>query len=376
MMKKKVLPVILLLFSLNVHSEEKTVQFLGYEINVASSSTLPSKIQDAYSVKNLFDDDLKTAWVENAKGSGKGEWIRITFPETVELEGFCFIPGYTKSYTTLTDNYLPRVLEVSLDGTVCGRYSIGYQQSYHEGKLNGCFPDNVKINFSKRLILFSQTRKVKEIKVLVAECLDFTEPKYEDLALSEFQPIIRNKGWIHDKAYFKTLMRIIRAKDYDSLKIKSKDAIEELNYKKLAVKGVMFGTFDSLSDIQFTLKRSQSDISGKEKTKRYAKISNFTRVQDRPTYQNSRLFNFFNESYNGIAGSVVSVSEIDGSADLLASPTVEIFFHSNGEVVYSAIYPHFEIDGNGIIQNAEEWIAIRYAEPFCIDLPKNRKDLR
>ena len=259
---------------------------------------------------------------------------------------------------------------------VCGRYAIGYQQSYHEGKLDECFPDNVKIIFLKRLILFNQIRKVKEIKVHVAEYLDFATPKYEDLAISEFQPVIRNKGGIQDKTYFKTLMRIIRVKDYDSLKIRSEDAIEKLNCKKLAIKGVMYGTFDSLSDIQFTLQCSQNNMSGEEKTKRYSRINNFTRVQDRPIHQNSRLFNFFNESYNGIAGSVLSVMEIDGSAELLASPTVELYFHSNGEVVYSAIYLHFIIDGNGIIQNAHEWTAIRYAEPFCIDLPKGRKDLR
>ena len=57
MTKIKVLPIFLLLFSLKVRSEENTVQFLGYEINVASSSTLPSKVQGTYSVKNLFDDD-------------------------------------------------------------------------------------------------------------------------------------------------------------------------------------------------------------------------------------------------------------------------------------------------------------------------------
>jgi hypothetical protein len=50
-----------------------------------------------YEPKNLFDNDLNTAWVEGAAGSGVGDWVEIQIAKNSYIEAIGIINGYTKN---------------------------------------------------------------------------------------------------------------------------------------------------------------------------------------------------------------------------------------------------------------------------------------
>jgi hypothetical protein len=78
------------------------------KIKVTASSTLGK----AYQSTNIIDKKLETAWVEGVKGSGKGEWVKLTLnakkvshsstPFSISSMGI--IPGYAKNQTTWNEN--------------------------------------------------------------------------------------------------------------------------------------------------------------------------------------------------------------------------------------------------------------------------------
>jgi len=68
-------------------------------VYIKASSTFGPK----YSVKNLLDGKLETAWVEGATGYGKGEWIEMEI-ENFMLTGILIVNGYTKNKNTFYNN--------------------------------------------------------------------------------------------------------------------------------------------------------------------------------------------------------------------------------------------------------------------------------
>ncbi|MBC8143623.1 MAG: hypothetical protein H7Y38_19505 [Armatimonadetes bacterium] len=58
-----------------------------YPPTVRASSSLAASGANRYSAKMLTDGDVRTAWVEGARGSGTGEWIEWTFDRTDEKPG-------------------------------------------------------------------------------------------------------------------------------------------------------------------------------------------------------------------------------------------------------------------------------------------------
>ena len=84
-----------------------TVMISGKKATVWASSTLQSKQPGRYSVKNAFDGDSTTAWVEGVEGDGAGQSITVEFLENVAVKGFLLFPGYTKSLKTLIENVIP-----------------------------------------------------------------------------------------------------------------------------------------------------------------------------------------------------------------------------------------------------------------------------
>ncbi|MEE8575277.1 MAG: hypothetical protein V3T30_07680 [Thermodesulfobacteriota bacterium] len=88
----------------------KEKQHTIIKVNTKASSTLNSRV-DAYSTKNLFDGNPRTAWCEGAKGSGEGEWLEFTVPAGYNVpysycnfHGLIMTQGYIKDQKTYNNN--------------------------------------------------------------------------------------------------------------------------------------------------------------------------------------------------------------------------------------------------------------------------------
>jgi hypothetical protein len=61
----------------------------------ASSSLTPTSITD-FRPTNLLDGDTSTAWVEGAKGTGTGQWVKLAFDQAISLVRLEVANGYQK----------------------------------------------------------------------------------------------------------------------------------------------------------------------------------------------------------------------------------------------------------------------------------------
>lgn len=76
---------------------------------LASSTLLTSEFGD-YGPKNLMDNDLSAAWVENAQGDGCGESVTFLFPENTVITGIDIVTGYCKNEDIFYKNSAPSLL--------------------------------------------------------------------------------------------------------------------------------------------------------------------------------------------------------------------------------------------------------------------------
>jgi hypothetical protein len=85
-----------------------------------SSSALKGTSTASYQATNLLDDDLTTAWVEGANGTGLGEWVRFEFAQPLVLARLEIANGFQKDDQRFRGN--PRVRLVKVE------YSSGATQ--------------------------------------------------------------------------------------------------------------------------------------------------------------------------------------------------------------------------------------------------------
>lgn len=72
---------------------------------VDASSSLPPINNIYYGPNKLIDGDIKSAWVENAKGNGQGEWVSFSFESPVEIHSIDIYNGYQKPATEKRDPF-------------------------------------------------------------------------------------------------------------------------------------------------------------------------------------------------------------------------------------------------------------------------------
>jgi len=123
-----------------------------------------SGFKNKYEVKNIFDEDPTTAWVENSKDFGKGEWIRLDIENTYRggkvsvnnasaYRKIIIFPGYGKSEELFYQNNRLKsaLLFIAVDDSVftfeepllnkvhgnpkkyvhCERFSFADEPKYH-----------------------------------------------------------------------------------------------------------------------------------------------------------------------------------------------------------------------------------------------------
>lgn len=182
-----------LLFS---ETEKRDVVINGAKAKVWASSELKGKTPGQYSVENLFDGDLKTAWVEGVDGNGVGEWVTIEFEEEQIIQSVEIINGFQKSNKLFTENNSIKMFDIIIDGK---------KQSYFSG-LEIQLKRNIQIN-----------KSVSKIKILISSISKGT--KYSDLCISDVNFNNESLSSLPDNLMNKEISEwnIINFKDYSYL---------------------------------------------------------------------------------------------------------------------------------------------------------------
>lgn len=77
----------------------KTVTFPGLgkaTVSATSQFSFGEGKELEFDPRNLFDGSLQTAWCEGKPDDGIGEYVQVTFPQTVQLTGIDIVNGWAK----------------------------------------------------------------------------------------------------------------------------------------------------------------------------------------------------------------------------------------------------------------------------------------
>jgi hypothetical protein len=150
-----------------------------------------------YEPKNLFDNDLNTAWVEGVTGSGVGEWVEIQCANSVYVEAIGIINGYTKNEAIYNANNRIRKIRLDVefrdtwqgDTDQNGRKTVDIDLAEKQfNELNR----NVQAPFISWLADYAMGRAVSKIRLTVLEVTGGT--KYDDTCISELYLL----GYVRD----------------------------------------------------------------------------------------------------------------------------------------------------------------------------------
>ncbi|PIP04289.1 MAG: hypothetical protein COT24_03870 [Candidatus Kerfeldbacteria bacterium CG08_land_8_20_14_0_20_40_16] len=88
------------------------------ETIVTASSTLEDASNTGfdYSPSQVLDQDFSTAWTEGVNGYGVGEWIKMEFPGTAEINTIGIVPGYARDEEIYNENDRVADLELEFSG--------------------------------------------------------------------------------------------------------------------------------------------------------------------------------------------------------------------------------------------------------------------
>ena len=135
--------------------------------NIYASSTLESQYGNDYEPLNVVDDDVATAWVEGAAGSGEGQWIEFDALEQQNISGMRIVNGYCKDKDTYVKNSRVKELKVIFgDGSV---ENIVLDDEY------GLYQD----------FEFGRTVKTASVELRIVSVYNGTE--YDDTCISEVE---------------------------------------------------------------------------------------------------------------------------------------------------------------------------------------------
>lgn len=163
---------------------------LAQAYTASASSTLPHKDPKRYAAANAIDGDPGTAWVEGAKGIGKGETLTLRFARPTPIDGLIVIAGYAKSPKTLTDNGVPTKLAVFLDGKPAGTFALYFARTRpaNPDKNPDCPIAAAPANLAPRLLMLPErSRPAQSIALRIADAEQVG--KFDETAISEAQPI-------------------------------------------------------------------------------------------------------------------------------------------------------------------------------------------
>ncbi len=144
---------------------------LDGNFTLTSSSQLSSQGKNTYSIDNINDYNLKTAWVEGVKTNGVGEWIQFNFKTgitVVQLNGIYLFNGYRKDLKTWENNSRIKELKMIVNGNDYAFLELHDSYKYQSTD----FPE----------------LDLKDLKTIRFEITEVHKgDKYSDVALSELK---------------------------------------------------------------------------------------------------------------------------------------------------------------------------------------------
>ncbi|MDR2475943.1 MAG: hypothetical protein LBD45_08815 [Bacteroidales bacterium] len=142
--------------------------YCGAMYEMHASSTLSSAGGNTYTVDNLWDDDVRTAWVEGVKGYGIGEYIVFDFPEGSPRATDCnIVNGYAKSEKTWKNNSRVKTLNVYENDKLVAIVNLKDKRCVQNFPLEN----------------HRQQREAMQLKFVITEV--YKGDKYDDTAISE-----------------------------------------------------------------------------------------------------------------------------------------------------------------------------------------------
>jgi len=160
---------------------------VGRPAKAWASSQLGGKDPNRYAVKNAFDGDLQTAWVEGVPGVGVGESLFVELEKPERFSGFLLVAGYARSAETLTQNSAPTSIELYADDVKVAAARIAWQLELPEGAPE-CRLGKGRLNFAPRMLLFSKVITAKKLELRITGAIKGT--KFEDTGITEWKPIL------------------------------------------------------------------------------------------------------------------------------------------------------------------------------------------
>lgn len=144
-----------------------------------------SQLGESYSVRNLLDNRVSTAWVEGAKDLGAGETITIQLKEGTTLAELRLMNGYLKSKQTYENN--ARIRSLHVESLVKYPSAENYEWISHDVHFEDK-PYNAEA--IRNGDYYSLSDKVSyyegEVKTIKLTLLDtYSGMKYEDTCISE-----------------------------------------------------------------------------------------------------------------------------------------------------------------------------------------------
>lgn len=157
--------------------------YCGAMYEMSASSELKSSRSNNYSVNNLSDDDIRTAWVEGVKGYGIGEYIAFEFPYTAARANQCIIiNGYAKDETTWKNNSRVKSFNVYEDDKLIATINLKDTRAIQEFNLPHPIPHRPD-NYN-RILSETSNQPAVMLKFVIREV--YKGNKYDDTAISEF----------------------------------------------------------------------------------------------------------------------------------------------------------------------------------------------
>jgi hypothetical protein len=167
------------------------VQIGGRPARAWASSQLKSK-DGRYAVKNAFDGDPATAWVEGAPGLGEGQSLFLRFQRRVKVSGFLLVAGNARSQEALLQHAVPAQVEIRADGKRLLKVDLAWAQAF-EPAPNDDGPGQCPLipgaaNLAPRLVVLSAPVTAREFQLRLSKVQRGS--KFEDTAISEWQPLL------------------------------------------------------------------------------------------------------------------------------------------------------------------------------------------
>lgn len=146
--------------------------YCGAVYESKASSELPSAGKNSYSISNIEDDDIRTAWVEGVSGYGIGEYIEFTFENRAPRATSCRIAnGYSKNETTWRNNSRVKTLNMYENDVLTAILELKDIRDFQVFS----FPHPIG---------HRKDGKASKLKFVITEV--YKGDKYEDTAISEF----------------------------------------------------------------------------------------------------------------------------------------------------------------------------------------------